>query len=489
MKKCAVIGSGIAGLASAIRTAKQGFAVTVYERNDHPGGKISQYTKDGFRFDLGPSVFTLPELIDELFTLWGKDPRDYFSYTRLDPAFHYFFEDGTCIVAHADTDEFAREIEEKTIDNAQQVKTYLKDVARIYDITNEVFIEQSLHIATNFLKRKVVSGVLRFRHIHAFHSMDAGNRRFFKDPRNVQLFNYYATYVGSNPLVAPATLNVIQHLEINLGTFMCNQGMYGIVEALYQLAQDVGIKFVFNSVVTKIIVENNRVTGIEINKSAFSFDIVISNMDIHNTYDRLIPEIKPPRLSLNQPRSNSVIVLNWAMDKTFRELGVHNIFFSQDEEKEYNTIFNSAEVCDDPTVYVYISSKIAEKDAPEGCENWFLLVTVSYDKGQDWETLVQQTGENIKTKLSRMLQTDVSRHILFENQLSPRDIESRYLAYKGAVFGNSSNGKFAAFLRHPNFKRSVKNLYFSGGTVHPGAGIPMCLNSAKIVENLIERHH
>jgi phytoene desaturase len=486
MKTCAVIGSGIAGLASAIRAKKKGFDVTVFERNTAPGGKIAQFLKDGFRFDLGPSVFTLPELIDELFTLCNRNPRDYFNYVKLDPAFTYFYEDGTVIHAHANIDDFASEIASKTTDPAEQVKKYLKDIARIYDITNEVFIEQSLHIATNFLKRKVVSGVLRFRHIHAFHSMDEGNKRFFKDPKNVQLFNYYATYVGSNPLIAPATMNVIQHLEINLGTYMSTSGMYGIVDALYKLALDEGVQFSFNTEITKILVENNSAKGVKIGDSKILFDCIISNMDIHHTYERLLPHIKRPKLSLSQPRSNSVIVFNWAIKRSFDQLSVHNIFFTNSEETEYNAI-ETGTVSDDPSVYVYISSKIVEKDAPSGCENWFLLISVPHNDGQDWDSLVKLTNENCKSKISRMLGEDISSFIAFEHTLSPSHIADNYLAYKGAVFGNSANGRFAAFLRHPNFRRTIKNLYFSGGTVHPGAGIPMCLNSAKIVEGLIDK--
>ncbi len=485
MKTCAVIGSGIAGMASALRAKKKGYNVTVYERNNTPGGKISEWNKNGYRFDLGPSVFTLPELIDELFTLFDKNPRDYFEYTQLNPTFSYFYEDGTIIRAHADVNLFAKEIENKTTDSAEQVHRYLKDVARIYDITNEVFIEQSLHIATNFLKKKVVSGVLQFRHIHAFHTMDKGNKRFFKDPKNIQLFNYYATYVGSNPLVAPATLNVIQHLELNLGTYMCTSGMYGVVSALYQLSLDVGITFEFNTVVERIVVHDKKAVGILVKQREIPFDAIISNMDIHHTYENLLPEIKQPKRILNQERSNSVIVLNWAVKKEFADLGVHNIFFSVNRDEEYQAISDRNSMSDDPSVYLYISSKIAKSDAPSDCENWFLLVSVPHDSGQDWESIVKRASENCKSKINRMLNVDIENHIEFEHSLSPKEIAVHYLAYKGAVFGNSANGRFAAFLRHPNFKRSIKNLYFAGGTVHPGAGIPMCLNSAKIVEGLL----
>lgn len=485
MKCCAVIGSGISGIASALHARHKGYAVTVFERNIRPGGKISEWRKAGFRFDLGPSVFTMPELIDELFVLFDKDPRDYFSYSRLDPSFRYFFEDGSHITAHADLHQYGQEIERKTCDSASQLNDYLVDVARIYDITNEVFIEQSLHIPKNFMKRKVASGVLRFRHIHAFHSMNKGNKKFFKDPRLVQIFNYYATYVGSDPMIAPATMNVIQHLEINMGTFMCDSGMYGIVDALYRLACDVGVEFEFKTTIDRIEVVGGQAVGVKVGSRFLPFDCVISNMDVHHTYAHLLPEVKPPFRVLDQPRSNSVIVLNWAMGSTYPELPVHGIFFSANEEGEYAEIAQNKTVSDDPSVYVYVSSKHVSGDAPEGCENWFLLISVPHDEGQDWQQITERVSAHCKQKITRILGRDVQQDILFENHLNPKDIEDIYLAYKGAVFGNSSNGMFAAFLRHPNFRRKIKNLFFAGGTVHPGAGIPMCMNSAKIVGKLL----
>lgn len=483
---CAVIGSGIAGLAAAVRAVAKGWRVQVFERNDYAGGKIREQHAEGYRFDMGPSVWMLPHLVDELFELCGKKREDYLQYREVETPFRYFFEDGTVINAYADTEAFAEEIERTTGHGMAEFRTYLKDIETKYDITNEVFIENSLHIFTNFLTRKTFSGVLNFRKIDPFKSMDEGNRKFFRDPRLIQIFNNYATYVGSNPLVAPATLNVIQHLEISMGVYFPDKGMYEIVRALVRLAEEMGVTFHYNTLVTEILLQDNRVRGLKLeNETLLQFDRVISNMDVYYTYKNLLPSAKPPRRLLDQPKSSSAICFYWGIDRQYPEMGLHNMMFTGSEREEYEAIFDKATVCDDPSLYVFITSKYVEGDAPPGCENWFVMVTAPNDQGQDWDQIVADARKHAIAKISRMLKTDIEKHIAFEDRLTPPMIKDNYLSAFGAIYGNSSNGRFSAFLRHPNFSSRVRGLYFVGGTVHPGPGLPMCLNSAKIVGKVL----
>lgn len=483
-KKCAIIGAGIAGIATALRLAAKGNKVEIFEANDHPGGKIKTFEHQGYRFDMGPSVFTLPELIDELFELYDKDPRQYFSYSQLENPFKYFFEDGTCINAYSDTNKFAGEIENKTSDSREDFYRYLKDIATKYDITNEVFIQNSLHIPTNFLTKKTISGILNFPKIHAFTTMNNLNKSFFKDHRLVQIFNNFATYVGSNPLVAPGTLNVIQHLELNCGMFMPDRGMYSIIEALVKLAKEAGIKFHLNTKVDSILIEKKTVTGINVNGKALPFDRVVSNMDIYFTYKRLLKNEPPPVKTLNQPKSSSVVVYYWCIKRTFPQLGIHNMFFSNNDPEVYRSVFDKKEIYANPSVYIFISNKHTKADAPAGCENWFVMVTAPHHDKQDWDAATAKVRKNVVGKINRMLSTDIEKYIEHEEMIHPEWIERNYSNAYGAIYGNSSNSRFAAFLRHPNFSKRIKGLYFAGGSVHPGAGIPMCLNSAKIVEKV-----
>jgi len=483
-KNCVIIGSGIAGLASAIRLAAKGCAVDVYETNNYPGGKIKEQHTNGYRFDMGPSVFMLPNLVDELFELCGKNPKDYFTYSPIETSFKYFFEDGSIINAYADINLFAKEIEEKTNHPKEIFDAYLKDIEVKYTVTKEVFIENSLHLFSNYFTRKMAYGIANFSKIDSFKTMNEANKAFFKDTRLVQLFNNYATYIGSNPFVAPATLNVIQHLEINTGTYLPDKGMYSIVTALVKLAEDMGVKFIYNMQVDEIIVANKHVTGIKINTNFIKYDRVISNMDIYYTYKKLLPNKKFSKRIINQPKSTSLICFYWGINKKYDELGIHNMLFAKDEKEEYDAIFERKTISDDPSLYIYISSKHIKTDAPNGCENWFVLVTAPNDTGQNWDEILKHTRKKAIQKINKMLKTDIEKHINFEDDLTPIKIKNNYSSAFGAVYGNSSNSKFAAFLRHSNFSKKIKGLYFVGGTVHPGAGIPMCLNSAKIMDKV-----
>jgi phytoene desaturase len=484
---CAVIGSGIGGLAAAIRLRVKGLDVDVFEANDKPGGKLQERRINNYRFDLGPSVFTMPHLIDELFVLAGKNPRDYFSYTRLDPSFKYFYADGSVINAYAEVKRFEKELIDHKLVTESRFEEYLKDVEAKFDITNEVFIENSLHQLKNYFTLKVLYGILHFAKIDAFKSMDEGNKKFFDNPKTVQLFNHYASYVGSNPLEAPATLNLISYLVMQIGAYAPDNGMYSLVNALVKLAEDIGVRFHYNARVEEIVMSTStsNVTGIRLSDGReITYDRIVSNMDVYYTYKNLLPHAQRPKKILAQPKSSSVIAFYWGIKGHHPVLDFHNMLFAKDEAEEYNAVFKRKNISDDPSVYICITSRHVKEDAPAGCENWFILVTAPHDEHQDWNEIVNRTRKNVLKKISDMLSIKVQPLIEFEEVLTPMMIKEKYQSAFGSVYGNSSNNKFAAFLRHPNFSRKIKGLYFVGGSVHPGAGIPMCLNSAKIVEKV-----
>ncbi|MBU2915787.1 1-hydroxycarotenoid 3,4-desaturase CrtD [Reichenbachiella agariperforans] len=486
-QRSVVIGTGIAGLASAIRLVARGFHVDVYEANASPGGKMRQQFAQGYRFDMGPSIVTLPHLIDELFALHSKNPRDYFDYTLLEKPFKYFYEDGSMIQAYADTDRFSQEIANKTIDTPRRFRKYLKNIKRKYTITRPVFIERSIHRVKDILHHNVVLGLIRFSKIEAFKTMDRANRNHFKDPKLVKMFNNYATYVGANPFVAPATLNVIQHLEIGLGMYMPDRGVYSIVEALHRLAVEIGVTFHFNQKVDEILVENRKANGVIVQGRSIRYDTVVSNMDVYLTYKYLLPKVAGPKHVLSQPKSSSVIAFFWGMNRCFDDLNVHNLLFTEDQKEEFRSIYSDHKISKDPSLYLYISSKVVPSDAPVGKENWFVLITAPNNQGQDWKAMVAEARTTAIAKLSRMLGMPIETHIKYEDHIDPVSIEADLFSAFGSVYGNSSNSMFAAFLRHANFSRKVKNLYFVGGSAHPGAGIPMCLNSAKIMDQVLKQ--
>lgn len=479
-KTAGIIGAGIAGIASAIRLANKGYQVHVYEANAYPGGKLSEIRADGYRFDAGPSLFTLPELVEELFELSGKSTQDHFRYLRLPVTCHYFYEDGTRIHAYADQEKFAQEIYEKIGEPVEKVQKALNNSAQLYTLLADLFMKRSLHQWKTFVNPQALRAYTNLHRLDFFRNMNQANEGFFKDPRLVQLFNRYATYNGSNPYQTPATLNIIPHLEFNIGAFFPEQGMHSITLSLFELAKSLGVKFHFRAKAEKILLKNRQVQGIQVNEEKMPHDLVVSNMDIVNTYKKLLSDQPQPRLLLNQPKSSSALIFYWGIRHQFDQLDLHNIFFSQDYQKEFDYIFNRHDVYDDPTVYINITSKYKPDDAPEGGENWFTMINVPNNSGQDWDTIIARSKKNILEKMSRMLDTNIEPLIVCENILDPRLIEQKTSSSMGALYGNSSNNKYAAFLRHANFSRKYKDLYFCGGSVHPGGGIPLSLLSAKI---------
>ena len=189
---------------------------------------------------------------------------------------------------------------------------------------------------------------------------------------------------------------------------------------------------------------------------------------------------------MKQERSSSALIFYWGIKKTFATLGLHNIFFSEDYKAEFDAMFKQQAIHPDPTVYINISSKMQVSDAPQGCENWFTMINVPNNTGQNWDALIAEARKNIIKKLNKNLGIDLESLIENESILDPRTIESRTSSFRGSLYGTSSNSQFAAFLRHANFSKSIKNLYFVGGSVHPGGGIPLALLSAKIVADMVK---
>jgi len=485
-KKAIIIGAGIAGIATAIRLAVKGYVVEVFEANSYPGGKLSEIEKDGFRFDAGPSLLIMPQYIDELFKLAGKEPSEYFNYQKLDVLCKYFYEDGSQLTAFADNDKFEAEVSAKIGEPQSALKKYAANSRNIYNITSHVFLERSLHQLKNYLRWDTIKSIFRLRQIDAMRSMHKANEHFFKDKRIVQFYDRYATYNGSNPYQAPATLNVIPHIEQYFGAYFPEGGMYAIVKALVKLAESLGIVFYYNSPVEEIVLDRQKVKGIKVKGEVITADVVVSNMDVYFTYHKLLknhPKLFPKRI-LSQERSSSALIFHWGINKQFTQLDLHNIFFSADYEAEFEHIWQQKDIYNDPTVYLNISSKYKPDDSPAGCENWFVMINVPANTGQDWDNLVVGARQNIINKLGKNLGEDISKLIISETVLDPRGIESKTSSYQGSIYGTSSNSRFAAFLRHANKSSKISNLYFCGGSVHPGGGIPLCLLSAKIVGDL-----
>ncbi|MFS4467454.1 1-hydroxycarotenoid 3,4-desaturase CrtD [Maribacter sp. 2210JD10-5] len=484
MPTALVIGAGVGGIATALRLRKKGYTVTVLEANNYPGGKLHAIKLNGYRFDLGPSLFTMPHLVTELIELYGIEPERYFEYSKKKVICNYFWEDGTRFCASADKNVFVKNASTTFNEPEENINAYLKKNKSKYDLTAELFLEKSLHKISTYLSKKTLKALLQVGKLNVNDSLDTIHRKTFKNPKLVQLFNRYATYNGSSPYKTPGIMSMIPHLEMHYGTFFPKGGMHSISMGLYQLALDKGIHFNFDEKVTSINVKYGKATGVTSTKNKYEADITISNMDIYPTYKKLLPKEKHPKKVLQQERSSSALIFYWGISREFPELDLHNIFFSETYAKEFNAIFEEKKLHPDPTIYINITKKEENNDAPEGHENWFVMINAPGNYGQDWEKLKKRAKASIISKINRILNIDLESLITTEHILDPVSIENNTSSYRGALYGAASNDKFAAFLRHPNFSNKIKNLYFCGGSVHPGGGIPLCLLSAKIVSDL-----
>ncbi len=483
--KAIVIGAGIAGIAAAVRLIKKGYTVSVFEANEYPGGKLTEIQLGNYRFDAGPSLFTLPRLVDELFELSGKNPRDYFSYQQLEILCHYFYEDGTVLHAFADQQKLLEEIELKLQIDPLPLKEYLEHSSYLFERTKHSFLEKSLHKFNTYTSSDIFKTVLSVRKLNLFKSMHDVNRKKLNHPKLVQLFDRFATYNGSNPYKAPGVLNSIPHLEFGIGSYFPTKGMHHILKACMELAEEIGVQFHFNERVKSLQINNQKVEGITTQKGFYPAGLIVSNCDVKQSYQQLIPTYKAPKKTMEQEPSSSALIFYWGISTSFPELDVHNILFSNDYRKEFEAVFEEHTVDNDPTIYIHISSKLVPGDAPEGKENWFVMVNVPSDQGQDWEKLRLQVRERTIQKINRILKTDIEAMIEEEDYLDPVRISDRTNSFAGALYGASSNDRMAAFFRHPNFSK-INGLYFVGGSVHPGGGIPLCLLSAKIATDLID---
>ncbi|MBE7174814.1 MAG: phytoene desaturase [Mucilaginibacter polytrichastri] len=485
-RKALIIGAGVGGIATAIRLAVKGFSVEVFEANSFPGGKLSEIVQNGYRFDAGPSLFTMPQYVSELFQLAGKKPEAFFTCKKMAEHCRYFYPDGTRF--HITENGFyAGNSEVKDHVATRELEAYYRNSSRIWNITSHVFLERSLHRIGTYLRLNTLRSILHLPQIDAFRSMHKANTAFFTHENRVQFADRFATYNGSDPYSAPATLNVIPHLEHTYGTWFPAGGMYSIVKSLETLATSLGVRFHYEKPVSRIVHNRKKVLGVEAGGETHAADLVVSNADVYFTYKnflRDVPEFWPKRI-LEQERSSSALIFYWGIKKPFPELGLHNIFFSADYKAEFDAIWKQKTIGSDPTVYLNISAKEEKSDAPEGCENWFVMINVPANSGQNWDALIAEARKNVLRKLSGILGTEIGTLIEQESILDPRSIESRTGAYTGALYGNSSNSRFAAFLRHANRSSKLKNLYFCGGSVHPGGGIPLSLLSAKIVSDWV----
>jgi phytoene desaturase len=474
--RAAVIGAGFGGLSAAIELAARGVDVDLFERNSTPGGKASEITADGFRFDTGPSLLTMPFVVDELFAAAGRSRS--VEFVPVDPVCRYVFDDGARLDAWSDEKQLLEAVRSFAPGEDQALRRFLNYSQRIYELTSDLFLFNRLDDLKNLLRFRNVKTLLQLPRIDAFRSVHAAVSEYFKDPRLVQLFDRYATYNGSDPFKAPATLNIIPHVEYRIGGYYVRGGMHALVKSLEHLAKELGVRIHYGVDVERILHDRRTVLGIQVGGEKLSFETVISNADAVFTMTRLVDGRAVRKDYADIEPSCSGLVFLWGVDAQHDNLAHHNIFFSGDYRKEFHEIFDEQKTPTDPTVYVSITSKADPEHAPPGKENWFVLVNMPALTPTNREPDIDAL-RNVVLRRLEAGGADVRGRISMERIITPADLETRFNAHRGSIYGISSNSRNAAFMRPGNRVRGVRGLYLCGGAAHPGGGVPLVILSGR----------
>ena len=489
-KRVAVIGGGLGALSGAIRLARQGFSVQLFEKNPKIGGKVNEVVLGDYRFDTGASLLTMPFVIDELFEFAGFKRSDYLDFVPIDPICRYFFPDGSAMDASADKKKMEDAIAQLSLDDVEAYERFLKYTERIHDLTAEIFMFTPIHEFKKLMKPQHFRTLFRLHQIDPFRTVHQSVSRFFSDPRLVQLFDRYATYNGSDPFQAPATLNIIPYIEYGLGGYYVTDGIYRLIDALAAIARELDVQIHTSAAVEKICHDDRRANGVQVNGERIKADYVLCGADAVVAYNKLIDghQSRRERLKRLEPSLSGMVFL-WGVSAKHPKLAHHNIVFSSDYDAEFKQIFKHRQVPDEPTIYIAITSKADATHAPTDGENWFVLLNMPYlAPGQIWGKEKDRMRSVVLDKLKR-LGFDIADRIEVEQIYTPEDFSELYASNRGSIYGISSNSKTTAFKRIPNRSRILDGLYFAGGSVHPGGGIPLVILSGKMAATLIAEDH
>lgn len=480
-----VIGGGLGGLSAAIHLAAAGVPVRLIEQRPVLGGKAGEIHKAGFRWDTGPSVLTLPHILESVFESAGESLTDYVTLLPVSPLTEYYFPDGRRLRLWKEPALMRAELERWDPDLWHRWKRYLEYARRLYENAAPIFLETPIHSLSLLVRQPALWRARNLRlPIDPFRSMHAAAQRYLREPALVQIADRYATYNGSNPFRAPATLNLISWVENGLGIYYVQGGIYRLVEALTALAQKKGVALHYGEKVQRIHYQRGRIQAVETDKALYSACAVVSAIDVQRTYEELLGVPLPYLLRRSEPSLSGIVFL-WGV-KIQSDFGHHTIFFSRDYRREFEEIFTERRIPSDPTIYLAITSKSDPAHSPPDAENWFILLNVP-PLGRSWTPeATNQLREQLWKRFTQVLPGFSPEKVIVEEVLTPVYWEELG-SPGGSLYGSASNTMFSAFLRPANRSRRFRGLYFAGGSAHPGGGIPLVLLSGRHAARLLLR--
>jgi len=476
-----VIGAGVGGLSAAVGLAARGASVTVLEKNAMVGGKMNVWEQNGFRFDTGPHVLTMLWALDEVFANAGRRLEDVLDLVRLDTVCRYHFSNGQTLDAPGDASAAAETIARFAPKDTDGFLRFLAYAKQVSDATTEPFLKQDFGASVRGIPSPQQWGQLTsFLALKPWRTLRDVVREHFTDPRLRQVFELYALYSGSHPARASGIFATVADVQWREGTYYVRGGLYQLAQALRDAAESLGVVFQTSTEAAEIIVKQGRARGVQTCSGDRLFaDAVVCNTDCLRALTTLVPysarrQWSEPRVEKIEP-STSAFLLLLGIRGDYPQLAHHNSFLAADGEAEFASIFDAHRPAEDPTIGVACQSVTDSTKAPPGHSNLFVMTNPpALSPHFDWSTEAARYRDLVLTKLERMGLTNLRDRIIVEQLWTPLDLKSRYHAYKGAIYGLSSNGWRQGFLRPPQVSPDVNGLYFVGGSTHPGGGVPLC---------------
>ena len=499
-QRVGIIGGGLGGLAAACILAARGHRVTLFEKSPWLGGKAAVLQEAGYRFDMGPTILTMPDVLRRIFAEAGRNLDDYLDLIRLDPQWRCFYEDGSVLDLHADENRMAETIERYApgSDSASGYRNFLRFSERMHSISNRFFFWRSVGGMRDMIdfsvgfKPKLLADVMSMR---MGRSVASTVRKHVADERVAQMLDHFTQYVGSAPDASPAVLCGIAHMQTAQGVWYPRGGTRAVPEALTRLAEELGVELRTGVGVRRILTDDRgrKATGIETDTGeCFECDAVVSNADSVRTHDELLdPSLKAvrkfKRRRTYEPACSGV-VLYLGLDRGYEHLLHHNFVFSRNPEEEFDSIYHRGEPAADPTCYIAAPARTEADVAPSGGEALYVLVHTPYLRPHhDWKKMLPAYRRVIFDKLARCGgMPDLESRIRFEAHLTPQDIHDRYRVLNGAIYGLASHGKWFGAFKPANRSPHLQGLYLAGGSAHPGPGMPMALMSGWIAADVLD---
>lgn len=485
-KRVVVVGAGLGGLSAALSLAAGGYDVHVLEKNGHAGGKLNLLRTQGFSFDLGPSILTLPQYFERLFQCHGRRMSDFVKLRSVSPHWRNFFEDGTQIDLFPSAAETAKRNPALTGQDAEDLTRFMDYSRRLYDRAVPGYFDRGLDTLWQMVRFYGIPATLR--DFDLFSCMNDGVCRHVRNRYLRDILNFFVKYVGSSPYDAPGVLNLLPYAQSEYGLLYVDGGMYELARALHRLADEVGIRMRFGAEVVALTHEGGRVmAAVLADGGRVEGDLFVCNMEVIPAYERLLNESPKylARLRKFEPACSG-LVLHLGTNREYTQLAHHNFFFSNDPQKHFADVFHRKVLPEDPTLYVVAPARTDPTQAPPGCENIKVLPHIPHLQDRPFtKEEYASLRERVLLKLERMGLKDLRRHIIVEDMWTPEDIERQYYSNRGAIYGVVADRKRNLGLKAPKKSARYDNLYFVGGSVNPGGGMPMAVLSGQQVRDRI----